>query len=706
MTLGSDWFESWDTHELYQKKVEVATTCSSTSPIKEKGIICGPIIRLRYVDYKTNLYHGSILIVTKNSSEDGAPQIEYVSGPSFPNDGSLNLNRGDFEPVLFHSETFENSRIDMFRYNVTLPLTEYEQTVKYTVDGNTEMHYRFFIPSKDVNFNVISYSCNGFTVPTDTTTFKGSMWFDILNKHSGAHYHVMLGGGDQIYSDGIGLFSDKVREWVETKDPIKKRNMKADNAFKEDLNHFYMKEYLEWYGYGHWRGSTEKSKTTQACFPIALATIPSINIWDDHDTIDGWGSYSNSLMKTSVFSSIGKASYKYYMLFQHHVSLDEKDAYLQDSMWLLGKEPSPFIRELSHSVFTRVGPSMAMLGLDCRTERSLKTIVERSTYEVVFERLVQEVKSQKFDHLLLMLGVPIAYPRMVMLEWLFTSRLLFPLKYLSRKGIVAPGFVNEFNGDVELLDDLNDHWCSRHHKKERNWLLARLQDFGAKYGVRITILSGDVHLASMGRFRSRQHRHRPISSSKTQESNASIDEQPENDERLMVNVISSAVTNTPPPAAVAKVLQKKTPIHHFDRETDEDAVPIFNFDTNGQTHRNETCFLPHRNWSDIVPIQNILNNKYLQNFYRLNLGESLLPGMVTKEFGLESVTDVKSTKAAIGHHNPPYPVTEGGVMATLHMETESKNMDSKTTAYSMPIPELRITKDKLSHTGLKHMGQK
>lgn len=705
--VGS-WFEPWDTEKLYQEKVKSATTCADNSPIKKGGIVCGPIVRLRYVDYEAGLYHASILLVTRNGTREGAPKVDYVTGPASASDlkeeQELSLCDGEFEPIMFHTETFENSDVHFFRYTVTLPLTNYEQMVRYIVDGNAELHYRFFIPSEKVNFNVIAYSCNGFTASTDTTSFKGSMWFDILNKHSGAHYNVMLGGGDQIYSDGISLFCEKVKEWVETKDPTKKYRMKADSAFKDDVNHFYLREYLEWYGYGHWRGSTEKSKTTQGCFPLALATIPSINIWDDHDTIDGWGSYSDGLMKTDVFSAVGQSSYKYYMLFQHHVGLNEEEAYLEDNGWVLGKNPGPFIPELAHSVFTRVGPTMAVLGLDCRTERKVKTIMTRESYELAFERLVSEVKKQKFDHLLLMLGVPIAYPRMVFLEWLFTSPLLYPLKVLSRKGILAPGFVNEFNGEVELLDDLDDHWCARHHKRERNWLLARLQDFGAKYGVRITILSGDVHLASVGRFRSKQHRHHLMPSSETQKRNVSIDQEPENDVRLMLNVISSAVTNAPPPAAVAKVLQKKTPIHHFDRETDEDAVPIFNYETTGQHHRSQTCFLPHRNWSDIIPVENVLNNEYLNKLFRLKLGDRLEPGMVQDGVGLTR-KDATNSGAARGHHNPSYPVTERGVMATIHVETESTNSNSKTTAYSIPVPELRITKDNLSHAGLKHLAE-
>ncbi|CDF90486.1 uncharacterized protein ZBAI_06932 [Zygosaccharomyces bailii ISA1307] len=708
MFTAANWFEPWNTQKLYQDKVKVATTCAPNSPIKEAGVVCGPIVRLRFVDYESGLYHASILIITRNGSREGAPRVEYVTGPAFATglrEGQeLSLDHGEFEPTMFHTEKFDRSDVQFFRYTVTLPLTDYEQMVRYVINGDAELHYRFFIPSADVNFNVIAYSCNGFTVSTDTTSFRGSMWYDILTKHSGVHYNVMLGGGDQIYSDGISLFCEKVKEWVETKDPTKKYRMKADEAFKENLNHFYLKEYLEWYGYGHWKGSTDKSKTTQACFPLALATIPSINIWDDHDTIDGWGSYSDSLMNTEVFNAIGNSSYIYYMLFQHHVALNEKEAYLDDRMWVLGKNPGPFIPELAHSVFTRVGPTMAMLGLDCRTERKVKTIMTRESYELAFERLVKEVKRQKFDHLLLMLGVPIAYPRMVLLEWLFTSRILYPLKFLSRKGIIAPGFVNEFNGEVELLDDLDDHWCARHHKRERNWLLARLQDFGAKYGVRITILSGDVHLASMGRFRSKQHKHHLLQSSETEKANAEVDKEPENDERLMINVISSAVTNAPPPAAVAKVLQKRTPIHHFDRETDEDAVPLFNYETTGDHHRSQTCFLPHRNWSDIIPVKNVLANDSLNDIFHLKLGDRLEPGMVQKDTGLQIKEEVKS-RAGRTHPNPSYPVTKKGVMATIHVETDSTNMDSKTTAYSMPIPELCITKEKLSHAGLKHLAE-
>jgi hypothetical protein len=48
-------------------------------------------------------------------------------------------------------------------------------------------------------------------------------------------------------------------------------------------------------------------------------------------------------------------------------------------------------------------------------------------------------------------GIPIAYPRMVFLENALSSK-FSPFVALGRLGI--EGFVNRFNGDAELLDDL------------------------------------------------------------------------------------------------------------------------------------------------------------------------------------------------------------------------------------------------------------
>jgi hypothetical protein len=58
------------------------------------------------------------------------------------------------------------------------------------------------------------------------------------------------------------------------------------------------------------------------------------------------------------------------------------------------------------------------------------------------------------NHICDFAGIPIAYPRMVFLETVLSSK-FNPLINLSRSGSLGlKGLVNKFNADAELLDDL------------------------------------------------------------------------------------------------------------------------------------------------------------------------------------------------------------------------------------------------------------
>lgn len=140
--------------------------------------------------------------------------------------------------------------------------------------------------------------------------------------------------------------------------------------------------------------------------------------------------------------------------------------------------------------------------------------------------------------------------------------------------------IEQFNHDAELLDDLNDHWTAKTHKEERNWLILELQKLAVSNRVRVSILSGDVHLAAVGRLFDKK---KP---------------DPAKDPKYMLNIISSAIVNTPPPPAVIGLqgkLNKKThkTLHHHD--TDEDMYPLFELDTDGKKLKNP-CFLGRRNY--------------------------------------------------------------------------------------------------------------
>ena len=113
--------------------------------------------------------------------------------------------------------------------------------------------------------------------------------------------------------------------------------------------------------------------------------------------------------------------------------------------------------------------------------------MSEASYGGIFDRCRREIIKGETKHLVVLLGVPIAYPRLVWLENLLTSRALDPIKAMGRMGILG-NFLNKFDGGVEILDDLDDHWTAKNHKQERNWFIEELQELAAEMSIRITIL--------------------------------------------------------------------------------------------------------------------------------------------------------------------------------------------------------------------------
>lgn len=113
--------------------------------------------------------------------------------------------------------------------------------------------------------------------------------------------------------------------------------------------------------------------------------------------------------------------------------------------------PGAYIPYPSHSFISYLGPTTQLLMLDCRAERRLNQVCSAQEYEKVFARV--NAMHPGVEHLILQLGIPIAYPRMVFLES-FLSNKFNPLVSLGRSGSMLKGMVNKFNADAELLDDL------------------------------------------------------------------------------------------------------------------------------------------------------------------------------------------------------------------------------------------------------------
>lgn len=167
-----------------------------------------------------------------------------------------------------------------------------------------------------------------------------------------------------------------------------------------------------------------------------------------------------------------------------------------------------------------------------------------------------------------------------------------PLKLLNKRVGFGGSFFNSFDGSVDLLDDLDDHYTARTHKRERNGLILKLQQIAAEFSVRVTILGGDVHLAALGRFYSNPKLNIPL----------------EEDYRYIVNVVSSAIVNKPPPAAVANLLARRNRIHHLDHDTDETLLKMFDKDPGDsvKTAKHNKVTMPSRNFAVIT--ENSPNN--------------------------------------------------------------------------------------------------
>jgi len=211
------------------------------------------------------------------------------------------------------------------------------------------------------------------------------------------------------------------------------------------------------------------------------------------------------------------------------------------------------------------------------------------TYQRVFSS-VRNLPSG-VEHLVILIGIPIAYPRMNFMEKALDGK-YNPLVMLGKAGTVAlSGFLNKFNSEAELLDDLNDHWTAAGHKQERNWFIGQCQRIALERRLRISFVSGDVHCAAVGVFMTL------IKGSRTHFSLTH-----EKDHRYMLNVVTSAIVNTPPPAAVLTMVNKLSDKQHktmHDVDTDETMLPIFATAPNGSASKSKYIF-GARNWTKVV----------------------------------------------------------------------------------------------------------
>lgn len=287
-----------------------------------------------------------------------------------------------------------------WRFSIEVELRDKEQRIAYRINRGPATG--FWVPAKGQSMNIMFHSCNGFSASVNPDELSGPdpLWRDVMNNHQSRPFHVMLGGGDQLYCDSVMRHTTHFQEWLTIRNPIHKHNAPFTAEMQDELEEFYLERYCMWF--------------SQGLFGLANSQIPMVNMYDDHDIIDGFGSYPDHFMTSPVFSGLGNVAFKYYMLFQHQSIVSETEE--TEPSWSLGLQPGPYIHEQARSLFMFLGSKIALLAVDCRTERKRDQVVREDTWEKLINRCYAEIVKGKTEHLLVLLGVPIAYPRLVWLE--------------------------------------------------------------------------------------------------------------------------------------------------------------------------------------------------------------------------------------------------------------------------------------------------
>ncbi|KAG8921391.1 hypothetical protein FRC02_000272, partial [Tulasnella sp. 418] len=208
--------------------------------------MCGPLLRYDTVD-EHHIWRGACLIVTadEGSRYDPNPVLTLDWDPQRPSHAATGPHTvpGPFAQTVHipGQEIFVYHGIagtfTFWRFLIEVPLAGQEIGVRYRINGGEQIE--FFIPGINQNMRWAAYSCNGFSAGINPDDFKGPgfasgfdpLWEDLLEKHIAKPFHILVGGGDQIYCDSLTL-EPELHEWVHLKTQKDKLNYTITDEMK------------------------------------------------------------------------------------------------------------------------------------------------------------------------------------------------------------------------------------------------------------------------------------------------------------------------------------------------------------------------------------------------------------------------------------------------------------------------------------------
>ncbi|CAF0963286.1 unnamed protein product [Rotaria sp. Silwood1] len=507
-------------------------------PPQRPGPALGPYYHFIKTDLNQMLWLGSALVFRHVSFE--RPQIEFSCKPKLD----------------YHWEVLYDNLFDMqiYRINISIELRQGEgdDEIKWKINwGDYITEGLFCIARYNQKWRGGFFSCNGFDA-TVTESAKSKLKFenvwDHLNSiHAETPLHLLIWGGDQTYIDFIFEDIPFLKHWIDM-EWITKWSCDFQDDLREQVEQYHFNTYVE-----NWERPEVKN---------ALASIPSIMMWDDHDIFDGAGSYPPLLHDSPMMTGLFRTAQKMRLLFQHHTTIEKARNH-----GLFGYQ--------GYSFLTHCGPYLAIIGADGRTERDVETVQDEKSWDMIFEKLENNIIN--ISHLIILFPVPFSFIRFKLAETIFEHIKNLPNRC---RNIPVVKNTNSIFGLPELYDDLLDEWTHEAHINERNRALQRFQDISQRKKVRITFFSGDVHCCGISRF-------------KTHGKN---DIAPIHDNKLMYQIISSAIVNLPPPRTAIHIAHFVKTKWYPIENTVEELIDFFQHSPETGRKLIHKKLRPNRNW--------------------------------------------------------------------------------------------------------------
>jgi hypothetical protein len=329
-------------------------------------------------------------------------------------------------------------------YEFSVPLNAPKNEVSYRIGSQ---QWSITLPARHQPLRIAFTSCNG----SEDEPFslddphRNAVWGQLAKVHAQSPFHLLLQGGDQIYADMVWKEIEPLKAWQ--RQPRRKRlHTSMTPEAIEAIATFYFERYCRIW--------------SQPELAPVLASIPSLMMWDDHDIFDGWGSWPPALQACPVYQSLWKSARDHFALFQQGSRPDQSPTGIGD----------PDGRHFGWAF--KLG-TIGIIAPDLRSNRTRRRMMDDVSWRW-FETALTNLADCR--HVLVVSTVPVAN---IDLSWI--ERILF---WLPRQSY--------------FQDDLRDQWQSYAHREEWRRLLQVLFDFSAQHQIRLSILSGEIHLAALG----------------------------------------------------------------------------------------------------------------------------------------------------------------------------------------------------------------